>query len=81
MSLQNYGDEADSGTLIYPSIYSNHGVYQEDFFRPYPPEKIRDIFKLIGVEMSTEVFEELWAMAAERDPRGRGEVREQHIIM
>lgn len=71
---KNYGDEADSGTLIYPSIYSNHGVYQEDFFRPYPPEKIRDIFKLIGVEMSTEVFEELWAMAAERDPRGRGEV-------
>lgn len=73
--LQNYGDESDSGVLMYPSIYSNHGVYEEDFFKPHPPEKIRDIFKEIGVEMSTDVFEELWAKAAERDPKGLGEVR------
>lgn len=73
--MQNYGDESDSGVLLYPSIYSNHGIYEHDFFRPHPPEKIREIFKHIGVEMSDEAFEELWARAAEKDPRGRGEVR------
>ena len=72
--LQNYGDEGDSVALIYPSIYSNRGVHGDDFFRPHPPEKIREIFKEIGVEMSDEMFKKLWALAAERDPGGKGEV-------
>lgn len=74
--FQNYGDEADSGGLINPSTYSNHGVHPEDFFRPHPPEKIRSIFKAIGVEMSDEEFKELWEMAAKKDPKGCGEVEQ-----
>lgn len=31
---QNYGDESDAYGLINPSIYSNHGVYEKDFFQP-----------------------------------------------
>lgn len=78
--FQNYGGEEDTGVLLYPSIYSNHGVYSEDFFRPHPPEKIRAIFEAIGVEMSTEMFEDLWAMAAKRDPKDKGEVRVQTML-
>ena len=32
--LQNYGDESDAYGLINPNIYSNHGVYEKDFFLP-----------------------------------------------
>ncbi len=55
---------------MYPSIYSNHGVYEEDFFRPQPPEKIRQIFELIGVTMSDEVFEDLWEKAKAKSQNG-----------
>ena len=33
-TLQNYGDESDAYGLINPSIYSNHGVHEKDFFQP-----------------------------------------------
>lgn len=56
---------------MYPSVYSNHGVYDKDFLIPQPPEKIREIFKNIGVTMKREVFEELWELAAKKDPRGQ----------
>ena len=55
---------------MYPSIYSNRGVYEEDFFRPHPQDKIREIFKNIGIEMTDEVFQQLWESAAKKDPRG-----------
>lgn len=51
-------------------MYSNHGVYERDFFKPYPPEVIRQIFRNIGVEMSDEVFQEVWEAAAKRHPKG-----------
>ena len=73
--MQNYGDESGSYGLMYPSVYSNHGVYEQDFFRPQPPEKIREVFEKIGVTMSTEMFEDLWEKAKERSPNG--EVRVQ----
>ena len=55
---------------MYPSIYSNHGVYEEDFFRPHPPEILREIFKNIGVQMSDEMFQEVWELAAKQNPKG-----------
>lgn len=38
--LQNYGDESGAYGLMYPSIYSNKGVYEEDFFAPRQPEEV-----------------------------------------
>ena len=71
LPLQNYGDESDAYGLMYPSIYSNNGVYEEDFFKPRPPEVIKQIFENIGVSMSPEVFQELWKEAVRRDPKGQ----------
>lgn len=34
MLIQNYGDESDAYGLMNPSIYSNRGVYEKDFFQP-----------------------------------------------
>lgn len=71
LSSQNYGDESDAYGLMYPSIYSNRGVYEEDFFKPRPSNQIKEIFESVGVTMTPEVFQELWQEAAKRDPRGQ----------
>lgn len=67
----NYGDESDAFGLLYPSVYSNRGVHERDFFVPRSQEEIKNIFTNIGVEMEEKVFEELWKRAIEL---GEGEV-------
>ncbi|KAI6660857.1 EF-hand domain-containing family member B-like [Oopsacas minuta] len=59
----NYGDESDAFGLIYPSVYSNRGVHERDFFVPRSQQEIKMIFTNIGVEMDDKGFEELWKRA------------------
>ena len=40
LSSQNYGDESGAYGLMYPSIYSNRGVYEDEFFAPRSPEEV-----------------------------------------
>ena len=56
---------------MYPSIYSNRGVYEEDFFKPRTSDQIKQIFESVGVTMTPEVFQQLWQEAARRDPKGQ----------
>ena len=37
---QNYGDEPGAYSLLYPSLYSNMGLYGEDFFAYRPQEEV-----------------------------------------
>lgn len=37
---KNYGDESDAFGLINPSMYSNKGIYEKDFFQPREPEQV-----------------------------------------
>jgi len=67
----NYGDESDSYGLINPSIYSNFGVYEEDFFKSRDETDIRRIFDSIGVEMTNEVFQQIWNKAKESASEGQ----------
>lgn len=71
--VKNYGDESDSYGLINPSIYSNHGVYEEDFFKGRQQSEVRRICDSIGVEMTNEVFQDIWNKA--RESMRNGEVR------
>lgn len=66
----NYGDESDAYGLINPSIYSNHGVYEKDFFSSRDQYEIRRIFDGIGVEMTSDAFEKIWEEASTRHPTG-----------
>ena len=59
----NYGDESDAFGLLYPSVYSNRGVHERDFFVSRSEDEIKKIFTNIGVEMEDKVFEELWKRA------------------
>jgi len=70
----NYGDESDSYGLINPSIYSNFGVYEEDFFKSRDQADIRRIFDSIGVEMTNDVFQKIWDKARESESCKGGQV-------
>lgn len=67
----NYGDESDSYGLINPSIYSNYGVYEEDFFKSRDPCDMKRILDSIGVEMTNEVFQDLWKEVRTGSPGGQ----------
>lgn len=66
----NYGDESDSFGLLNPSLYSNKGVYEQDFFRPRSQQTIHRIFDSIGVEINPETFQQLWEKAKEQQQNG-----------
>ncbi|XP_033101758.1 EF-hand domain-containing family member B-like isoform X2 [Anneissia japonica] len=66
----NYGDESNAYGLVNPSIYSNRGVYEKDFFKAREAEEVKNIFGNIGVQMDSETFQKLWTMAASRSQDG-----------
>ena len=68
---QNYGDESDAYGLINPSLYSNYGVYEEDFFQERDPATMKRILDSIGVEMTNDVFQQLWTKARSESPSGQ----------
>uniref|UniRef100_A0A8C3J4I1 EFHB C-terminal EF-hand domain-containing protein n=1 Tax=Calidris pygmaea TaxID=425635 RepID=A0A8C3J4I1_9CHAR len=59
----NYGDEGDAYTLLFPSVFSEKGVYERDFFKTRPKEEIAQILRNVGVNISDERFEEIWKEA------------------
>nr|XP_002120382.3 EF-hand domain-containing family member B-like [Ciona intestinalis] len=67
----NYGDESDAYGLVNPTMYSEKGIYEQDMFEARPKTEIESIFTNIGVNMTPEMFNELWELAKQRDPRGR----------
>eukprot|EP00794_Sanderia_malayensis_P017678 gene17678-19442_t len=66
----NYGDESDAYGLTNLSIYSNHGIYERDFFQPRDQNEIRRIFDSVGYGMTNETFQQLWSCAREKSNSG-----------
>ncbi|XP_028402808.1 EF-hand domain-containing family member B-like [Dendronephthya gigantea] len=66
----NYGDESDAYGLINPSVYSNHGVHEKDFFQHRTPNEVHRVIDSVGIRMSPEMFDELWKKAASENPQG-----------
>ncbi|KAM6142957.1 LOW QUALITY PROTEIN: EF-hand domain-containing family member B [Phoenicopterus ruber ruber] len=59
----NYGDEANAYALLFPSVFSQKGVHERDFFKTRPKAEIARILHNIGVNISEERFEEIWKQA------------------
>ncbi|XP_042657616.1 EF-hand domain-containing family member B isoform X3 [Tyto alba] len=59
----NYGDEASAYALLFPSVFSEKGVYERDFFKTRPKAEIAEILHNIGMNISDERFEEIWKQA------------------
>ncbi|XP_003388337.1 PREDICTED: EF-hand domain-containing family member B-like [Amphimedon queenslandica] len=77
----NYGDESDAYGLIYPSIYSNHGLYEKDFFTPRPPEEVRQVFTAAGINISDDAFKTLWEKAVGNNPSGKASVESFRAVL
>lgn len=67
----NYGDQSDAYGLINPSVYSNLGIFEDDFFKSRTQEEIRGIFDNIGVGMSHETFLRVWSEAEKLGSNGQ----------
>ncbi|NXJ60203.1 EFHB protein, partial [Rostratula benghalensis] len=59
----NYGDEGNAYALLFPSVFSQMGVYERDFFKTRPKAEIAQILRNIGVNIPDERFEEIWKEA------------------
>ncbi|XP_054846788.1 EF-hand domain-containing family member B [Eublepharis macularius] len=79
--INNYGDQANAYALLYPSIYSNKGVYERDFFKTRPKEEIAHILRNIGVSISDERFDEVWRQACLKDHRGEASVESVRNVL
>ncbi|XP_067094035.1 EF-hand domain-containing family member B [Osmerus mordax] len=66
----NYGDGATAYELLYPTLLSLRGVYEEHLFCPRTKEEISKIFQNVGLSISKETFEEAWKLASMRHPTG-----------
>lgn len=66
----NYGEEGNAYSLLYPSIFSQKGVYERDFFQPRSKKEIAEILSNIGVKLSDEEFENVWNLASKKHHRG-----------
>ncbi|XP_030061886.1 EF-hand domain-containing family member B [Microcaecilia unicolor] len=66
----SYGDEANVFGLLSPSIFSQKGIHESDFFESRPKEEVAEIFRNIGVNISDDTFEAVWKLAAQRHPKG-----------
>lgn len=67
---KNYGDESDAYGLVNPSIFSRCNVHDKDFLLPRTPEQLKAIFTNIGVQMTGEMFTQVYNTAANQHPKG-----------
>ncbi|NWX18574.1 EFHB protein, partial [Aegotheles bennettii] len=65
----NYGDEANAYALLFPSVFSQKGVYERDFFKTRPKAEIAQILRNTGVNISDERFEDIWKQACMKHQR------------
>ncbi|KAM4855369.1 EF-hand domain-containing family member B [Urocitellus parryii] len=66
----NYGEEGNAYSLLYPTIFSQKGVFERDFFKTRSKEEIAEILCNIGVNLSEEEFENVWTLASKKHHRG-----------
>ncbi|XP_010888160.2 EF-hand domain-containing family member B isoform X1 [Esox lucius] len=66
----NYGDGSTAFHLLYPTLHSLRGVYEEHFFCHRTKDEIADIFRNVGASISEETLEEAWKLASKRHPTG-----------
>ncbi|XP_006883468.1 PREDICTED: EF-hand domain-containing family member B [Elephantulus edwardii] len=66
----NYGEDGNAYSLLYPTIFSQRGVFERDFFKTRSKEEIAQILCNIGVKLSDEEFENVWNRASQKHQGG-----------
>lgn len=73
----NYGDDGDAYSLIFPSVYTTHGVTIRDAFKEMTKEQIAKLFCLAEIPITHEQLDRTWEAAKLLDPEGQGRVSYQ----
>ena len=73
---KNYGNDGTAWTLVAPSVFAMHGVYESDVLKPRSKDEIRSIFKNVGYEIPQDLFESTWHSAKALNPYGEVSVEE-----
>ncbi|XP_006859240.1 PREDICTED: EF-hand domain-containing family member B [Chrysochloris asiatica] len=66
----NYGEEGNVYSLLHPTIFSQKGVFERDFFKTRSKEEIAQILCNIGIKLSDEEFENVWTLASRKHHSG-----------
>ncbi|XP_036617657.1 EF-hand domain-containing family member B [Trichosurus vulpecula] len=66
----DYGDSGNAYTLLHPSIFSEKGVFERDFFKARSKDEIARILRNIGVSLTDENFEHVWNLASKKHHKG-----------
>ena len=64
----NYGNDGNAWSLLTPSVFAQHGIYESDILRPRPRDEIQRIFANIGYNLPEDLFEATWHMASSLNP-------------
>ncbi|NXH93115.1 EFHB protein, partial [Edolisoma coerulescens] len=56
----NYGDQGNSFSVLFPSVFSQKGVYEGDLLKKRPKAEIKQILHNTGMNVADERFEEIW---------------------
>nr|XP_010973668.2 EF-hand domain-containing family member B isoform X2 [Camelus dromedarius] len=66
----NYGEDGNAYSLLHPTIFSQKGVFERDFFKTRSKKEIAEILCNIGVKLSDDEFENVWNLASKKHHRG-----------
>jgi len=63
---QNYGNEPDAVTLLYPASAAERGVFDEDYQKPMTREEMKAFYTSCGIAIEDDEFEAAYGIAAEK---------------
>lgn len=66
----NYGNEPDAMSLVYPSTAAHRGVVDRDYIKPYEAAELRDLMDKAGVQLDDETFSKVFQMGSTMDSHG-----------
>ncbi|RLN73640.1 hypothetical protein BBJ28_00004932 [Nothophytophthora sp. Chile5] len=62
---QNYGDDPNAQTLLYPEEFASSGVSNAEFAQPREQQYVRALFEKIGHPLPDDDFELVWKQATQ----------------
>ena len=68
----NYGNEPDAMSLVYPSTAAHRGVVDRDYVKPYHAEELKELMEKAGVELDAAAFDEVFEMGSEMEGNAGG---------
>jgi len=72
---QNYGNEPDASSLLYPAPAAERGVVEEDYLKAHTKPELEAFYADAGISIPQDLFEAAFDKAAELDAIGGGSDR------